>query len=29
VVAIILDRTIGKRTVTAEATHETVGNPEA
>ncbi len=29
VVAIILDRTIGKRTITAEATHETVGNPEA
>ena len=29
VVAIILDRTVGKRTITAEARHETVGNPEA
>lgn len=29
VVALILDRTIGRRTITAEATRETVGNPEA
>ena len=28
IVAIILDRTVGKRTVTVEATRETVGNPE-
>jgi hypothetical protein len=27
-VAIILDRTVGKRTVTVEATRETVGNPQ-
>jgi hypothetical protein len=29
VVAIILDRTVGKRTITTQATRETVGNPEA
>jgi ATP/ADP translocase len=29
VVALILDRTIGKRSITTEATRETVGNPEA
>jgi hypothetical protein len=29
VLAIILERTVGKRTITAEATRETVGNPEA
>jgi hypothetical protein len=29
VVALILDRTIGRRTITTEATRETVGNPEA
>ena len=28
VVAIILDRTVGKRTITTQATRETVGNPE-
>jgi len=28
VVAIILDRTVGRRTITAQATRETVGNPE-
>ena len=29
IVAIILDRTVGKRTITTQATRETVGNPEA
>jgi hypothetical protein len=29
VVAIVLDRTIGKRTITTQATRETVGNPES
>ena len=29
VVAIILDRTVGKRIITAQAERETVGNPEA
>jgi hypothetical protein len=29
VVAIILDRTVGKRTITTQATRETVGNPES
>ena len=29
VVAIILDRTVGKRIITTQATRETVGNPEA